>query len=300
MGRVIVGVFHTYSQAQAAVRDLEVTAGITGEQVEVISGADEDVRGVDAGLDRPHPQSIGERIAHFFRGLTGSQSHRVHDYYVEDQEFYAGEVRQGRTMLIVRPPSDREADVAIEVMRSHGGASVTGKKKLTVDRESDNPERVAPRATATTASTIGSPRVTTGNYADDLEGRGKELRGAEREVDVRVYAIGALLDESSEAAASPTSAPPTASSYDADYRRHYASSLMGSEAAYQVYCPAYEFGSRMADEERYRGRNYADAESDLRREYEASNPGNPWERFKEAIRHGWELATGKRARSAKP
>ena len=163
MARVIVGVFHTYSSSQAAVRDLEI-AGITGEQVEVISGADEDVRGVDAGLDAPHSESIAERIAHFFRGLTGSEAHRVHDYYVEDQEFYAGEVRQGRTMLIVRPPSDREADIASEVMRSHGGAGVTGEKMPSAVRENDNPETVTPRATGSTETTIGAPHTTTGNY----------------------------------------------------------------------------------------------------------------------------------------
>ena len=296
MAQVVVGVFHTYSQAQAAVRELEIS-GITGEQVEVISGANEDVRGIEAtGSGAEHSRdSLGERIAHFFRALTGSEHQRVHDYYVEDQEFYAGEVRQGRTMLIVRPLSERDADTAVDVMRTHGGAGVTGKKQPSVTRETSEPETAAPRAMGSTASSIGAPRTTTGNYQDDLEGRGKQLRTSGRGEAVRVYSTSTPLRESSQAQPIPVS---RTTNYEADYRKHYSTAFAGTGAAYEDYSPAYEFGTRLARAERYRGWSYADAEPDLRREYEASYPGSAWERLKEAVRYGWDRVTGKRAKSA--
>lgn len=60
------------------------------------------------------------------------------------------------------------------------------------------------------------------------------------------------------------------------------------------YRPAYEYGTRMASDARYRGRSWSDAEEDLRTDYMRNNPNSSWDRMKGAVRYGWERATGKR------
>ena len=74
--------------------------------------------------------------------------------------------------------------------------------------------------------------------------------------------------------------------YDADFRRHYNATFASSGAAYNDYEPAYRYGYTMGHDERYRGRDWAAVEADARRDWEARHQGT-WERFKDAIRHGW-------------
>lgn len=74
--------------------------------------------------------------------------------------------------------------------------------------------------------------------------------------------------------------------YDADFRRHYTSTFASSGAAYSDYEPAYRYGYDLGYDERYRGRDWAAIEADARRDWEGRHQGT-WERFKDAIRHGW-------------
>jgi hypothetical protein len=62
---------------------------------------------------------------------------------------------------------------------------------------------------------------------------------------------------------------------------------------YEDYEPAYRYGYDLGMHERYRGRDWAALEADARRDWEAHHPGT-WERFKAAIRYGWDKV---RARS---
>jgi len=64
-----------------------------------------------------------------------------------------------------------------------------------------------------------------------------------------------------------------------------------NDAAYR---PAYDYGSRMAADPRYQGRNWSDVEEDLRTDYMRNNPNSSWDRTKGAVRYGWEKVTGKR------
>ena len=59
------------------------------------------------------------------------------------------------------------------------------------------------------------------------------------------------------------------------------------------YLAGYEYGCRMANDSRYRGRTFSEVEFDLRRDYEAQHPEGTWERMKESIRYGWDRPTQK-------
>lgn len=72
------------------------------------------------------------------------------------------------------------------------------------------------------------------------------------------------------------------------YRSHWQVTYSASGNDYDEYAPAYSYGYEMASV--YRGRPWNDAESDVRQEWESrgSSAGpSTWNKFKDAIRHGW-------------
>lgn len=64
------------------------------------------------------------------------------------------------------------------------------------------------------------------------------------------------------------------------------------EVSYEDYVPAYRYGYDLAIDERYRGRNWADLETDFRHGWDTQRPGT-WERFKDAVRYGWDTVRGR-------
>ena len=178
MRKTVVGVVATYGDAERIVRELELE-GIVGHQVEVISGVDEEVTGTAYDTDdeaHKPKERIGERIANFFRSHRGSNEQKVHDYYVEDPEFYASQIREGRAMIIVRVPDEAEVNRAAELLRANGTWDLNGKEGVEILEQNDRPELTPPRKAGAKESTMGDPAVTTGGTRADLEGRGQTLR----------------------------------------------------------------------------------------------------------------------------
>jgi uncharacterized protein (TIGR02271 family) len=75
------------------------------------------------------------------------------------------------------------------------------------------------------------------------------------------------------------------------FRGHWTSNYANAGGTYDEYAPAYRYGSSMRKSELYRGRPWEDVETDLRADWSKRNPGSAWEKFKAAIRHGWERMT---------
>jgi uncharacterized protein (TIGR02271 family) len=82
--------------------------------------------------------------------------------------------------------------------------------------------------------------------------------------------------------------------YRDDFRRHWQERYGASGESWETYEPAYEYGYRSASDDRWRGRSWTEAESDLRSDYERRYPGSAWERMKDSVRYGWEKVTGRR------
>lgn len=74
--------------------------------------------------------------------------------------------------------------------------------------------------------------------------------------------------------------------YDAHYRTHFNQFYANRGMKYERYQPAYRYGTSLANDPRYQGRNWNLIEGDIRRDWEGRNQG-AWEDFKDAIRHGW-------------
>jgi hypothetical protein len=161
MSKSVVGLFDTYGEAADVVRDLEL-AGIVGEQVELVSAAEEEVPFATGG----EKSSSGTR----------KRDRAAHDYYVEDPEFFAGESRRGRAAVIVRPVNPQVAETAAALFRSHGAESPrAGASGPAVQNEEERPETNS-RSVAEKAPGIGSNAATTGGAPDDLEARGQQPR----------------------------------------------------------------------------------------------------------------------------
>jgi uncharacterized protein (TIGR02271 family) len=78
---------------------------------------------------------------------------------------------------------------------------------------------------------------------------------------------------------------------DTYFRTHYNSMYASGGGRYEEYLPAYSYGYNMAGSDKYRGRAWNDVEPTLRTDWEARNPGSTWEKFKAAVRHGWDKIT---------
>lgn len=78
--------------------------------------------------------------------------------------------------------------------------------------------------------------------------------------------------------------------YSTLYRNHYNTNFASSGMGYEAYEPAYQYGSTLRNRANLRGRSWADVESQARTDWERDHRGT-WERFKDAVRHGWESVT---------
>jgi len=76
-----------------------------------------------------------------------------------------------------------------------------------------------------------------------------------------------------------------------DFKTRYAST---AGAKYEDYAPAYQYGSTLAGDQRYANRSWDDIETSARSDWQTRYPGSDWERFKAAVRHGWEKVSGRR------
>jgi len=146
MQQVLIALFGAYSDAEAAVRDLEI-AGIAGGQVQIISDPERDDPAQSLGLE-PR-EGIAERIARVFHGFRHPKEAEVHDdagdmpSYIGEQEFYATRVRNEGAILIVRAPNEKLSGVAQEILYQRGSTQRDGKRGVTVREVSDPPGKAA-------------------------------------------------------------------------------------------------------------------------------------------------------------
>lgn len=78
-----------------------------------------------------------------------------------------------------------------------------------------------------------------------------------------------------------------------DFRRHYQATYGTSGEDYGTYRPGYEYGYQMANDPRYRGRNFDEVEPELRSDYSRRYPNSTWEKIKDSVRYGWDKLTRK-------
>lgn len=83
---------------------------------------------------------------------------------------------------------------------------------------------------------------------------------------------------------------------DRAYRSHWNAtySTATDAGSYDDYKPAYAYGSEMARNEKYRGRQWGEVENELRTDWDTrygSGGQSTWDKMKSAVRHGWDRMT---------
>nr|WP_315400669.1 hypothetical protein [uncultured Duganella sp.] len=73
------------------------------------------------------------------------------------------------------------------------------------------------------------------------------------------------------------------------FRSHWEKTYTGG--TYQEYNPAYLYGESMAGSPAYQDKPWEHAEPELRTTWESTHPQSSWEKFKDAVRAGWERVT---------
>ena len=123
--------------------------------------------------------------------------------------------------------------------------------------------------------------VAVGKEASD---RTETIKETVRDTEVKTERMGEQSKEIGASRVRPYEA------CEADFRSNYQSRYAASGGSFDDYAPAYRYGHSLWGDDRYAGREWSDIESDVRSDWEARNPGSPWERFKDAVRHAWERA----------
>jgi len=86
-----------------------------------------------------------------------------------------------------------------------------------------------------------------------------------------------------------------AGAYDTDFRSDFQTRFGQTRGAtFETYAPAYQYGSRMANDPQYRGKDWNTVEDTLKTDYLRNNPNSTWDQMKGAVRYGWEKVTGQR------
>jgi uncharacterized protein (TIGR02271 family) len=117
----------------------------------------------------------------------------------------------------------------------------------------------------------------------DVEEQTETVRDTVRRTEVEVEPLGA--EHPREARGFDT--------YDADFRRHYTTSLASRGQPYERWSPGYRYGYELARERRYAGRDWTAIEAEARRDWDARHQGT-WEEFKDTIRYAWDTVRGRR------
>ena len=75
--------------------------------------------------------------------------------------------------------------------------------------------------------------------------------------------------------------------YEPDFRQNYESNFANTGYGYDQYRPAYRYGLELAKDPRYDGMDWNTLELQAHRNWNEGTMG-PWNRYKEAVRYGWE------------
>ena len=285
MKRTLIAVFDNRGDAQSAVEEL-VLSGFPRQDIRLSEG---DPTGRDSsitGASTPEAASSGSSIADSIRTFLGTLFGTDNSEHVQK---YADAVTRGHHVLTMTTADEPEVERAAAIVERYGPVDIDEK----IAEWSGGPvagEAIRMGMGAQQQSASMSQQSAQGNVQG--AGSGSEQR--------------AIIPEgpgaTPPAARSPVKVfshlaePPMSDLVEADeiyYRSHYNSNYAGSGAGnqYDEYGPAYRYGSKMAEDETYRGQLWKDVEPALRTDWETQHPGTAWGKFKAAVRHGWDRIT---------
>ena len=173
----------------------------------------------------------------------------------DEANVYAEAVRRGGALVTVRA-EDSRAEEAADIMRKFGAVDIERRAELW---RGQGWQRHDPSAQP---------------YSVDELQRERQMYGSPSMSSAGLSTSTAGEDEWRE---------------QSDYFRMHHSEHYGA-FGFDEFEPAYRYGWGLSREERYRGRDWAEIEPAVRRDWDTRYP-NTWERVKTAVRRGWERTT---------
>ena len=79
--------------------------------------------------------------------------------------------------------------------------------------------------------------------------------------------------------------------FESDFRSNYNRTSANSGMTYEQYSPAYQYGFGLANDARYRGKDWNSVQADVQRDWETRQPGT-WAKFSNSVHYAWDKATG--------
>jgi hypothetical protein len=305
MQRTLIAVFDNRGDAESAIDEL-ASAGFERSQIRLSEGDPTGAPGRAAGGATHHAGAgILDSIKNFFGNIFGTDDS-------EHVQKYSDAVTRGHHVLTLTAADERDIERAADIVEKWGPVDIDEKAAEwsggTLASEAMRGgagarQQSAPVSRQSAQGAQGSPQASTQGSMQGVPPQGSRqsasgaapatsVSGTQRP-GVRVFEH--LAEPPVEVIVEEIDVVEMAEMADADdesyFRSHYNSNFAGGSESFDDYAPAYKYGADMANSETYRGRPWRDVEPQLRSDWEGRNPGSAWEKFKAAVRHGWDRIT---------
>lgn len=288
MRQTVLGVYDRYADACSAQRALG-EAGIAQADIAIYSmSVDAPVeRGprvyAPGGGDMRHHKPVFDQLEQLFARLFNRGE------YPPETEDYREFIRRGGTVLSA-DVSEMQVDLARDVMRRAGATDIEERTNAWRNGSRTEGHRSSPsvqqRQPLSGVPDVGLARTSAGVNAD-LKSR------AASPPDASTGAAKVQQTSGTGLVGDPLMATPLEDDpYDDELRKDYDANYANSGASYDEYRRAYTHGTTLGQDERYRGQDWQLIEPSAREHWESHYPESGWERFKAAVRHGWERVKG--------
>lgn len=264
MRQTVVGVFDKYTAAQQAAHTLQTTGFADSVFIS------EAMAGPPSGsATLAHPG-----LVHADEGVVAHlRSFFVELFGTEERHTPLG-VRPGGALVRVEVDQESDLDTVRQTLQSAGAVDIE-------ERPEDPP---APRTPA--AFTAASPR----RPPMAMHGPAADLPVLNDPVDKRMPASGRHQATPLTGAQVGLGPQAKATAQDIAFRQDFDRRHADTVDRYDEFQPAYCYGQELRADPRHAGQTWDELAPHARIGWERRYPTRAWDRFKLAIRHGWELA----------
>ena len=325
MRQTVLGVFDSYADARSAQRTLG-EAGVAQADIAIYAKSDD--APVESGPrvyapgsgDLRHHNPVFDQLEQLFARLFKSGQ------YPPETEDYRELIRRGGA-IVSADVSEMQVDLARDLMRRTGAADIEERAKVWRNGSAGTSEEPSPGRPITQSAADyssaggrmvgGMQQVTTrteGLGSTASVQSGQQLTGVPDVGLARPPEDAFAGVKSPRAAYSPEDStsgikteetagtglvgdpvagiPMDDTPYVDELREEYDAHYASTGASYDEYQRAYAHGATLGKDERYRGHDWQGVEANAREDWESRYPESGWERFKAAVRHGWDRVTG--------
>jgi uncharacterized protein (TIGR02271 family) len=255
---------------------------------------------VDSGIGAAQTQNLGDDQQRqrdtMIRGQDATRTEGQQAIPVIQEELRVGkrEVQRGGVRVFTRV-SERPVHEQVELREEHvnverrpvneqaNPADLAAFKEGSVEMRESAEEAVVSKTARKVEEVLVGKEVTQ---------RTEDINDTVRRTDVDVEQLGASGNIPDSGRRSDF-ADTTATTDDADYRKHWQTAYGQSGGRYEDYDAAYRYGSQLSGSDRMKNYRWQDVEPDVRSDWESNHPESAWEKVKDAVRYGAERVTGK-------